>query len=262
MRIFDSLLIEETYDLLKEYNNLREAISLRIVQLDDFFEVHFGEETIEYFELARLKLKKLLMYDLHTVNKINEYFLENLQIYEDEYNLNQNASQNTNINLNMTPQNKTILLTSKSKNTNNYFDEPQHKAKEKIIQENRTCSISKSSKNTEKNNNGTEQIKTPKGPILSAKQIKDKNEEAKMMSKLEQVKKAKEAKEAKEDQSQIDKSLLKYDLGKKVSDNPFIQLAASQKSNTNWPELTFKLQLTENEYKLLVLEKANRIKLI
>jgi hypothetical protein len=50
-------------------------------------------------------------------------------------------------------------------------------------------------------------------------------------------------------------------LNSVFKDNPFFKLAEENFSNYNSEELSFKIQLTENEYKLLVLEKANKIKL-
>ena len=55
---------------IKEFNELRENITKRINELEDFYEDNIEDIRVNNFEKARLRLKKLLMYDVDTINKI------------------------------------------------------------------------------------------------------------------------------------------------------------------------------------------------
>lgn len=54
----------------KKFNTLREEITKRINELEQFYEDNIEDIRVTNFEKARLRLKKLLMYDLDTINKI------------------------------------------------------------------------------------------------------------------------------------------------------------------------------------------------
>ena len=55
---------------IKEFNELRENITKRINELEEFYEDNIEDIRVNNFEKARLRLKKLLMYDVDTINKI------------------------------------------------------------------------------------------------------------------------------------------------------------------------------------------------
>ena len=65
---------------LNEFNELRESITKRINELEDFYENNIEDIRVNNFEKARLRLKKLLMYDIETINRIEN------GIYDDEEN--------------------------------------------------------------------------------------------------------------------------------------------------------------------------------
>ena len=55
---------------VKKYNALRESISKRINELENFYEENIEDVRVSNFEKARLRLKKLLMYNYETITKI------------------------------------------------------------------------------------------------------------------------------------------------------------------------------------------------
>ena len=64
---------EEEEDIeisIKKFNGLRESISKRINELEDFYEDNIEDVRVSNFEKARLRLKKLLMYNYDIISKI------------------------------------------------------------------------------------------------------------------------------------------------------------------------------------------------
>ena len=61
---------EEIEIIIKKFNGLRESISKRINELEDFYEDNIEDVRVSNFEKARLRLKKLLMYNYDNINKI------------------------------------------------------------------------------------------------------------------------------------------------------------------------------------------------
>jgi hypothetical protein len=61
---------KEKENKIKEFNELRENITKRINELEDFYEDNIEDIRVNNFEKARLRLKKLLMYDVDSINKI------------------------------------------------------------------------------------------------------------------------------------------------------------------------------------------------
>ena len=57
---------------LNEFNELRESITKRINELEDFYENNIEDIRVNNFEKARLRLKKLLMYDVDIMNRIED----------------------------------------------------------------------------------------------------------------------------------------------------------------------------------------------
>ena len=61
---------EEIELAIKKYNGLRESISKRINELEEFYEDNIEDIRVSNFEKARLRLKKLLMYTYDNITKI------------------------------------------------------------------------------------------------------------------------------------------------------------------------------------------------
>ena len=61
---------DELQILIKKYNGLRESISKRINELEDFYEDNIEDVRVSNFEKARLRLKKLLMYSYENINRV------------------------------------------------------------------------------------------------------------------------------------------------------------------------------------------------
>jgi hypothetical protein len=57
---------------VNEFNELRESITKRINELEDFYENNIEDIRVNNFEKARLRLKKLLMYDVDIINRIED----------------------------------------------------------------------------------------------------------------------------------------------------------------------------------------------
>ena len=70
---------------LNEFNELRESITKRINELEDFYENNIEDIRVNNFEKARLRLKKLLMYDIEIINRI-----ENENYDDDDENISSN----------------------------------------------------------------------------------------------------------------------------------------------------------------------------
>lgn len=61
---------EEIEITIKKFNGLRESISKRINELEDFYEENIEDVRVSNFEKARIRLKKLLMYDVDILTRI------------------------------------------------------------------------------------------------------------------------------------------------------------------------------------------------
>ena len=61
---------EEIELAIKKYNGLRESISKRINELEEFYEDNIEDIRVSNFEKARLRLKKLLMYTYDNINRV------------------------------------------------------------------------------------------------------------------------------------------------------------------------------------------------
>lgn len=55
---------------IKKFNGLRESISKRINELEEFYEDNIEDIRVSNFEKARLRLKKLLMYTYDNINRV------------------------------------------------------------------------------------------------------------------------------------------------------------------------------------------------
>ena len=82
--------------LIKKYNGLRESISKRINDLEDFYEDNIEDVRVSNFEKARLRLKKLLMYSFENINRIeNSSQQKNIFIKENNTIFNRKITEET-----------------------------------------------------------------------------------------------------------------------------------------------------------------------
>ena len=85
---------EDLEILIKKYNGLRESISKRINELEEFYEENFEDVRVSNFEKARLRLKKLLMYSYDNINKVeNSSQQKNIFIKENDNIFNQKITE-------------------------------------------------------------------------------------------------------------------------------------------------------------------------
>ena len=102
----ETIELDEFELIVKKYNALRESIGKRINELENFYEENIEDVRVSNIEKARLRLKKLLMYNYETITKI------------------ENSSQQKNIFI---------------KDTNNLFNKKiKEETKKKIIKNNIT----------------------------------------------------------------------------------------------------------------------------
>ena len=87
---------EELEILIKKYNGLRESISKRINELEDFYEDNIEDVRVSNFEKARLRLKKLLMYSYENINRVeNSSQRKNIFIKENNNIFNKKITEET-----------------------------------------------------------------------------------------------------------------------------------------------------------------------
>ena len=87
---------EDLEIIIKKYNGLRESISKRINELEDFYEDNIEDVRVSNFEKARLRLKKLLMYSYDTINRIeNSSQQKNIFIKENNNIFNKKITEDT-----------------------------------------------------------------------------------------------------------------------------------------------------------------------
>lgn len=87
---------EDIEILIKKYNALRESISKRINELEDFYEDNIEDVRVSNFEKARLRLKKLLMYSYENINRIeNSSQQKNIFIKENNNIFNKKITEET-----------------------------------------------------------------------------------------------------------------------------------------------------------------------
>ena len=81
---------------IKKYNGLRESISKRINELEEFYEDNIEDVRVSNFEKARLRLKKLLMYSYENINRVeNSSQQKNIFIKEDNNIFNKKITEDT-----------------------------------------------------------------------------------------------------------------------------------------------------------------------
>ena len=87
---------EDLEIIIKKYNGLRESISKRINELEDFYEDNIEDVRVSNFEKARLRLKKLLMYSYENINRIeNSSQQKNIFIKENNNIFNKKITEDT-----------------------------------------------------------------------------------------------------------------------------------------------------------------------
>ena len=113
--------------IIKKYNGLRESISKRINELEDFYEDNIEDVRVSNFEKARLRLKKLLMYSYDNINRIeNSSQQKNIFIKENNNMFNKRLTEDTK---------KKIIENNISleKQTNKDKNKEETKAKKKLV---------------------------------------------------------------------------------------------------------------------------------
>ena len=258
--------------MIAKYENYRNDISNRIVQLEDFYDNSFGEDYIEHFEIARLRLKKLLMYEISTINKISKC-LDNLKketYFKDEIlnnydvplknnnmsgNMNilsvlENNNNNNNNNNNDTTSyiknsyNQTVTYSQISNNSNNLY-------KDKLI-------TNSSFKNCSKQNN---KITNVTNLIQETPESKsDINFIIKNQSNLNKKANNKKSFDSKYKINTNSKNYTNNNTNKLYPNllNNIINLDINN-SNMNWKDYTLKILLKDTEYYELVKEKAKLV---
>jgi hypothetical protein len=78
---------EELEMTIKKFNSLRESISKRINELEEFYEDNIEDIRVSNFEKARLRLKKLLMYTYDNINRVENSAQQKNIFIRDNINL-------------------------------------------------------------------------------------------------------------------------------------------------------------------------------
>ena len=87
---------EDIEIIIKQYNGLRESISKRINELEEFYEENIEDVRVSNFEKARLRLKKLLMYSYENINRVeNSSQQKNIFIKENNNIFNKKITEDT-----------------------------------------------------------------------------------------------------------------------------------------------------------------------
>ena len=87
---------EDIEIIIKKYNGLRESISKRINELEEFYEENIEDVRVSNFEKVRLRLKKLLMYSYENINRVeNSSQQKNIFIKENNNIFNKKITEDT-----------------------------------------------------------------------------------------------------------------------------------------------------------------------
>ena len=87
---------EDLEIIIKKYNGLRESISKRINELEEFYEANIEDVRVSNFEKARLRLKKLLMYSYENINRVeNSAQQKNIFVKDNNNIFNKKITQDT-----------------------------------------------------------------------------------------------------------------------------------------------------------------------
>ena len=133
---------EDPEIIIKKFTALRESISKRINELEEFYEDNIEDVRVSNFEKARIRLKKLLMYSYENINRV------------------ENSSQQQNIFIRETNTKKITEDDKKILIENNINMEKQPKVeKKKIIKSENKGGASVNKKNKKKANEGDKYVK-------------------------------------------------------------------------------------------------------
>ena len=108
----ETIEIDDFELLVKKYNCLRESISKRINELENFYEDNIEDVRVSNFEKARLRLKKLLMYNYETITRVeNSSQQKNIFIKDSNNFFNKKITEETKKNIieNNIPLDKQII---------------------------------------------------------------------------------------------------------------------------------------------------------
>lgn len=196
------------------------------------------------------------MYDIVTVKKLNQYLNDNQNLC-----LNQESTQK-----NMNTSNYRMARPASTEN-----EAPRRV--ESVSKKSTNAAVMQSDK--DKRTNRSQVKESPKSILNSSTQYKKGNDQT-LYNKLESARStspyvaANKPTQAKNNLSFLNLSL-QSNVGKgnqskfqpsskEYENNPFLALS-SESTTSNWREITFKMLLTEKEYRLLQFERAKQIKL-
>jgi len=241
---------------LLEFEHLRESISRRIVELENFYENNIFDSRISNFEKARAKLKKLLRHETEAKN--DQENNPNLTFQK----LNSERSKGANNAVNNLPKanNQRSLETKKLSiekiPVRKAFGANSNNAKK------RTASTDNKDKLHASKNNGKERLNSS---LASLKDVKkennnldftaaNNNNRSNISFDSNQGKKPKTEKNLKPQAGQDNGQ---GGLFNNLLGDGYLEF----KDLAKWKEIVFKIKLTEAEYKLLIKEKANLVNL-
>ena len=140
--------IQETnnYEKTLEFNELRNSITLRIEEIDKFFEQNFDKPFIFNFEKGRIRLKKLLMYEPELFNKIDNKKNINGMAFGQTINNNNNDINNIS-------QNYEKFLITNNNNNNDFNKDDNNSLNEAKISLSSKRNCNKSVEKDFNNNN-------------------------------------------------------------------------------------------------------------
>jgi len=257
-----------------EFLNMRAEITKRIEQLEQFFEENIRDTRVAYIEKARIKLKKLLMYDPDVLNKMqsqnNHDMFDEEEVKQKEVNV---------LYFNKKKESSNTEATERASSPNNANKKISAKAVNNV-NINRTVNVTISSTTNKPNLKAnavhretaikqtisTTIDKDSRGVNIQKKVLSDRKVVDSVKTKLSNVSAGKNKlssvspKKVSEFQSKLSQQVPPEEdnfisslISHAVFDNNF--------DENNWKEISFKLKLTDNEYKTFIKEKANNINL-
>lgn len=196
------------------------------------------------------------MYDIITVKKLNQYLNDNQNLYLNQESTAKNV-HNTNYKNgravsteNEIPR-RTESAGKKYTNTNVQQDKDRRTNRSQIKEKSPKSILNSSSLNYKKGNdltliNKLESARSTSPYLAANKPLQTKNNLSFLNLSL---------------QSSTKKNQENFQpTGRDLENNPFLALS-SETTTSNWREITFKILLTDKEYRLLQLERAKQIKL-
>jgi len=262
INLIRELRLNDDPEMNSQFLELRAEITKRIDELEQFFEANIRDTRVSYIEKARIKLKKLLMYDPDVLNKMqNENFKNEIEkeVKQKEINVlyfnkkKESSGTEATTERALSPNPIAKKISSKTENVNiNTQKQPLNlnlKSAKKPIGSS-TKEATKLSTIDSKHSGG---------------QMSDRKVNETVKSKLSSGNATSRNK-----QSSTSPNKKGNEYASKLSDQPkeeeFILTLLSNKAIGDfdpnaWKEICFKLKLSDNEYRNFVREKANKVSL-